>query len=138
MVTCKMTCVIQGILPSHTTFTMLIYVIMDFHMCLKILHLNVLSPWFDFCDEIQNNYFLTMVLCIMVDLCRTLWGKHCKWQHVEELKWELNWKVNGARILHFWKIKRKKWVISMGFIYQVDDLFRKLMYIFHYSPTKLK
>lgn len=43
-----------------------------------------------------------------IDLCRILWGKHCKWQHVEELKWELHWKVNGARTLRFWKRKRKK------------------------------
>jgi len=38
-----MTCVIQ-ISCLHTTFAMLIYENMDFHMCLKLLHLNVLSP----------------------------------------------------------------------------------------------
>jgi hypothetical protein len=36
MITSKMTC-------FHTTFVVLIYAIMDFHMCLKVLHHDVLS-----------------------------------------------------------------------------------------------
>jgi hypothetical protein len=36
--TCKMTCVIQGILPSHH-FRSVNLCNYDFHMCLKVLHL---------------------------------------------------------------------------------------------------
>jgi hypothetical protein len=43
--TWKVTYVIQGILPWHYLI-LFIYAIMDFHMSFKMLHLNVLSPYY--------------------------------------------------------------------------------------------
>ncbi len=39
-----MTCLNQGIMPSHYFCSVNLGDNMDFHMCLKLLHLNVLSP----------------------------------------------------------------------------------------------
>jgi hypothetical protein len=38
-----MTCVIQGTC-FYTTFVVLIWTIMNFHMCLKVLYITMLSP----------------------------------------------------------------------------------------------
>jgi hypothetical protein len=46
----------------HITFVMLIQMIMDFHMCLKVLHLSVLS----------SNSFQVPKCCIYFNLCISL------------------------------------------------------------------
>jgi hypothetical protein len=45
MTTCKVTCVIQGMLPSHYLHIVNLGNYELSHMCSKVLHLSMLSPW---------------------------------------------------------------------------------------------